>query len=201
MKFTKILFLLLPLNVILCLLGIVVYSLFDSYFKVKTSLILVGVLLLLALVEGLLIGFGERRNEKASQHARQLARENGLEVAEEVRHITYFDINPKFAQEAPVFGYFLRHPSPKTSRWSLLRTSSRHGDYPNRWKLVIEAGEVPGEMKTILNEIARDKTWSKKALEFEFYPEKVGAFCDEENDPQLIRRLADLLLRISAGSI
>jgi hypothetical protein len=198
MKSKKIVSLILPLNIILLVFVVVFYSIFDLGNNWKRILVIIGAVFLTALIEGVLIWLHERWDKKGAQEARRLAREEGLEVDDQIRHITYFDVDPKRLEEAPVTGYFLRHPSPKTSQWSLLRTKGMRGDFPNRWKWIVKTGTVSGDLKNYITELAADKTWSKTALEIEFNPDRVGAFWDEDANPERIKQLAEFLRRISS---
>ena len=86
MKSKKIISLILPLNVIIFLFAIVFTDKID-FGNLKRSLIIIGAVILVAACEFLLLVIGDRWDKKATQHVRQLALENGLEVEEKIRHL------------------------------------------------------------------------------------------------------------------
>jgi hypothetical protein len=133
-------------------------------------------------------------SESQGLEARQVADSKGVEVIQGERA----ELISGHLEQRTVVGYCIRHPFPKSARWSLLkRKFSKTGELPNYHRLFLHEGQFSDQLLSLLREIALSPDWIKYYLEVEFYPEKVCLFWDETGGPQLAGEVRDYALKLS----
>jgi hypothetical protein len=163
------------------------------------ALLLAGSLLFL--VEFSFIYLQTRQSQKNAQRAAQFMLSKGVEIEKRIHPVTFIDTEPKYYEEASDPCYVLRHRFPKVSSWSLHKTRSGQGNLANGWKLIVKDGDVSGNLRTAIEAIARDETWSEKSLEIWCDSEKVWAFWDDGHDGlKIAQKVFDVLTLIAETS-